>query len=97
MIGAEDWAVFFDPADFATPANWETQAAESATLDGIFSEAAEVAAGVSASLPTFTAPETAIPTTAAQGDELEVQGETFLVSDIEPDGAGLVRVILERT
>lgn len=93
----DDWDVFFDPSDFADSATWETQEGESATLDGIFQATAEVVLdGVSAVLPTFTTAEDLIPSTAAQGDDMEVRDVNYLVSDIQPDGSGLARVILER-
>jgi len=93
----DDWDVFFDPADFGHSATWETQEGESATIDGIFQATAEVVLdGVSAVVPTFTTAESLIPSTASQGDDVEVLDVNYLVSDIQPDGSGLARVILER-
>ena len=93
----DDWDVFFDPADFGDTAFWETQEAESASIDGIFQATAEVVLdGISAVLPTFTTSEDLTPSTAAQGDDVEVRDTNYRVSDIQPDGSGLARVILER-
>lgn len=93
-----DWDVFMDTGDFADSASWETQEGEFADLEGIFQETAEAALdGVSAVLPVLTVAESAIPATAAQGDDLEVRGRNYRVSDIQPDGSGMARVILERT
>lgn len=96
-----DWDVFFDPDAFGDTATWDTQEGETENLDGIFEAAREVAlsgdsVGVNATLPVLTVAETAIPSTAAQGDDLEVRGVNYLVSEIQPDGSGLARVILER-
>jgi hypothetical protein len=93
----DDWDVFFDPDDFGDTAFWETQEVESASIDGIFQATAEVVLdGVSAVLPTFTTSEDLIPSTVAQGDDVEVRDTNYRVSDIQLDGSGLARVILER-
>ena len=94
---ADDWSVFMDPADFGESAAWETQEGEFVTLDGIFTAAAEVVLdGVSAVMPVLTVAETQVPETAAQGDDLEVRDVNYRVADLQPDGSGLTRVILER-
>lgn len=97
----DDWDVFFDPADFADSAAWETQEGEFVDLDGIFEAGREVAlsgdaVGISAVLPVLTVAAESIPATAAQGDDLEIRGVNYRVTDIQPDGSGLARVILER-
>lgn len=98
----EDWDVFFDPTDFASAATWDTQGGELVDLNGIFEEAREAAlsgdaVGVSAVYSVLTVATAAVPTSAAQGDDLEISGVNFLVADLQPDGSGLTRVILERT
>ena len=100
MIGG-DWDVFLDPADFATPGTWDTQGGEIVDVEGIFEAAREVALsgngpGVSAILPVLTMADAAIPATAAQGDDMEIQSVNYRVADIQQDGSGLTRVILER-
>jgi hypothetical protein len=100
MIGG-DWGVFLDPTDFGTAAIWDTQGGEIVDVEGIFETAREVAlsgnsSGVSAILPVLTMASEAIPATAAQGDDMEIQSVNYRVADIQPDGSGLTRVILER-
>lgn len=97
----DDWDVFFDPADFGVTARWVTQLGDMVDIDGIFEAGREVAlsgnsGGVSAILPVFTVAESLIPTTAAQADDLEVNSSNYLVADIQPDGSGMARIILER-
>lgn len=101
MIGKDDWDVFMDPEDFGVQAYWQTQDGEFADLTGIFEAAREVVlpgegGGVSALLPVLTVPECAVPETAAQDDDVEINGRNFRVADIQPDGSGQSRVILER-
>lgn len=101
MIGGDDWGVFFDPDDFADSAVWDTQAGEFVELDGIFEAAREVvlsgdSVGVSAVMPVLTVASDSVPETAAQGDDLEIRDQNFRVADLQPDGSGLTRVILER-
>jgi hypothetical protein len=97
----EDWDVFFDPADFADAATWDTQGGELVDLNGIFEEAREVAlagdaVGVSAIYSVLTVASVEVPATAAQGDDLEIANVNYRVADLQPDGSGLTRVILER-
>ena len=95
----DDWGVFF--SDFSDLAHWQTQEGEFADLDGIFNPAHQISlsgdtVGVSSIAPVLTVAESQIPATAAQGDDLEIRSVNYRVSDIQPDGAGLARVILER-
>jgi len=98
----DDWDVFFDPADFADAAAWQTQEGEFADIHGVFEAAREVAlsgdsVGVSAVLPVLIVASEQVPDTAAQGDDLEIRDVNYRVADLQPDGSGLTRVILERT
>jgi hypothetical protein len=93
---------FFDPADFADTAIWDVLAGSTVSIDGIFETGREVAlsgnsSGISAVLPVLTVSAQAIPDGGVQGDDLEIQGVNYRVADIQPDGSGLTRVILERT
>ncbi len=97
----DDWDVFFDPADFGVTARWETQEGEMVDVDGIFEASREVAlsgntGGVSAILPVFSVALSAVPPSASQGDDLELDSVNYLVADIQPDGSGMARIILER-
>lgn len=97
-----DWDVFLSPADFGETVFWETQDGEFAELDGIFENAREVVlpgegGGVSAMMPVLVVAESAVPESAAQDDDLEIRGRNYRVADIQPDGSGLSRIVLERT
>jgi hypothetical protein len=97
----DDWGTFMDPADFAHAFAWESTA-EFVEGYGLFNAAHEVAlsgefGGVSTRQPVLTVAESHMPTDAAQGDEVECKGRNWRVADIQPDGSGLARVILERS
>lgn len=101
-IGGDDWDVFMSPDDFGEPVFWETQGGEFAELSGIFTSAREVVlpgegGGISAMLPVLVVAECAVPETASQDDDLEIRGRNYRVADIQPDGSGLSRIVLERT
>lgn len=101
MNAGEDWGVFFSPDDFGHRAYWQTLEGEFAEVDGILEAAREVVlpgdgGGVSARMPVLTLPESSIPETASQGDDMEIKGRNYRVADIQPDGSGLARIILER-
>lgn len=100
-LGLDDWDVFLSPDDFGDRAFWETQEGEFAEVDGLFSKAREVVlpgegGGVSALMPVLTIAESTVPETASQGDDVEINGRNYLVADIQPDGAGLALIVLER-
>lgn len=97
----QDWDVFFDPADFADTATWDTPGGGIVEVVGIFEAGREVAlsgnaVGISAILPVLTVAAEAIPSGASQGDDLEIRFKNYRVTDIQPDGSGLTRVILEK-
>lgn len=101
MIGG-DWDVFLDPDDFAVSAAWETQEGESADVEGIFQDAHEVAlagdtVGASTVMPVLTVATAQVPATASEGDDLEIGGVNYRVADLQPDGSGLTRIILEKS
>ena len=101
MIGTDDWGIFMSPDEFGDRAFWETLEGEFAEVGGIFEKAREVVlpgdgGGVSALMPVLLLPETAIPGTASQGDDVEIKGRNYRVADIQPDGSGLAFIILEK-
>lgn len=100
-IGSDDWDVFMDPEEFGDSAFWDTQGGEFVELVGFFEASREVVlpgdgGGVSALLPVLTVAETSVPETASQDDDVEINGRNYRVADIQPDGSGLSRIILER-
>lgn len=102
MIGDDDWDTFFDPDDFGHEATWQTDSETVEEIGGVFqAENTDVlagkSAGVSATASTFTMAEDQIPDTWAQEDDFEITGKgNFLVVDVQPDGSGMARIILER-
>lgn len=97
MIGEDDFATFFDTAAFARGATFLPSEGGTYAVAGIFTEAHALAVGVSASAPVFTVAETVSPRLPRQGDGLTIDGKgDFTIADLQPDGSGLVRLILER-
>lgn len=99
---AADFDVFFDPEVFGE-AGIYAQGPASIPLTGIFANAHAAAAplgdwrGVSTSAPSFTCRAAALPEAAAAGDTLTLGAILWTVRDIERDGTGLARLIIERT
>lgn len=107
MAGIEgdgDFDVFFDPADFGSTGTYAGGSPPATVaLAGIFANAHAVAAplgdwqGVSTSAPLFTCRASVLPAGARDGDTLTLGGTVWTVRDVQPDGTGLARLILERT
>ena len=101
--GPDDFDVFFDPDDFGETFGYALAAGGGEDVTGIFTSAHTVAAagewsGVSTVAPVLTLAESGLPAGAGQGDTVTRQTDAALyrVADIQPDGSGLVRLILER-
>ena len=97
MIGDDDFGVFFNPDDFATSADWA-----GVTVNGILTAPAVdllvgEGAGVVSAPPVFVIAAADQPSGAAQGDAVTINGGAYRVAKLEPDAAGLVRVLLERS
>ncbi|MEM9784346.1 MAG: hypothetical protein AAF899_17955 [Pseudomonadota bacterium] len=98
---AADLAAFFDPDDFGETLTWDPDGT-AAGLATIWIEAhAEIAAGgaghVSGSRPIASLPITSLPAGGVRGDIIrrEATGLRFRIIDIQPDGTGLARIVLE--
>ena len=94
----EDWDIFFEPDEFGDSGTWESYPA----FNGLFESAREVVlqgeqAGVSALMPVWTIPLEKVPVDGSQGDTITLNGTSYSVADIQPDGTGLARIILEGT
>ena len=96
---AADLAAFFDTAEFAVTATWQT-AGGSADLPVIFdaehlalASLAEVA--LSTASPQLLCRAADLPAGAAAGDTVTVAGASYVARDIRPDGTGVVTVLLE--
>lgn len=99
-----DWSVFFDPGDWGRSATYVGGApVVTRALPGILRAAHEEAApadgwpGVSTVAPVYSCRAADLPPGAGAGDGFTLDGATYEVRDIQPDGTGLARLILERT
>lgn len=93
-----DRALLFDPAAFGESGVWHAPGGDAA-LAGIFTDPhARLLSepGVSGLAPAFTlAAETV--SGIARGQTITLRAILWVVADIHPDGAGLLRLILERS
>lgn len=94
---ASDRASFFDTDDFGVAALWNG----TTTVNGIFDSKfipvnvdTDVAVAVESAQPMFRT-RTADVSTVAQGDTLVISGTTYDVVGIQPDGTGMIDLILE--
>jgi len=97
---AADLGGFFDIEEFAETAVW-TSAGGPKSLPVIFDAehlalAADAAVAISTADPQLMCRAADMPADAAQGDMVTVRGRDYLVSDIRPDGTGVVTALLER-
>ena len=100
-----DWQVFFDtgPGGAAEVVTYHPAAAADVELPALFTAAHALVAGggggvgVSTATPILTIPDAqqwgVVP---AVGDEVTRRAVLYRVADIQPDGSGLIRLILER-
>ncbi len=99
---AADLALFFDPDVFGEVVGYVLAAGGGFDVAGIYTDAHTTAAGgefpgVSTITPVLTLAAASLPAGAGQGDQVSrADGSLFRVADIQPDGSGLVRLILER-
>lgn len=99
MAFTEDLSVFFDTDDFAVSAAFTPRSGGAATnIKGIFDkeyvavgDGAEVA--VAATQPMFQTASAGL--TAARGGTLVVDGVTYTIVEVKPDGTGTTILILE--
>lgn len=103
MIGNDDWSLFMDPSVFGDPVIYRPDGAPVFETAGIFTmAAAEVARGgfgpgVSGAAPVLTLPPAdQLPVDPAPGDVVSLRAADWRVADVQTDGAGMVRLILER-
>lgn len=100
--GAAEWAVFMDAGEFGEPVTWTAAGGAVFELSGIFTAAhseisRHVGAGVSGTIPVLTLPPVSVlPVVPMAGDFAQVRGRLWRVADIQQDGSGLTRAILER-
>ena len=91
-------AIFFDSDDFASSATFtDVSAGTSSTVKGIFDkESVEQAvgeAGLIEEVPVFTC-KTSDVSYATFNDTLAIDGTTYYIKEILPDGTGVTRITL---
>lgn len=91
MPFAEDLAPFFETAEFATAATLD-----GASVAGIFDNAYIDSLGLASRAPMFTLP-TASASTATQASVLILDGTSYRVTSVQPDGTGVTMLTLERS
>ena len=100
LEGPGEWAVFMDPDTFGQPVIYTGAGRPPVSIHGIFTAAhAEVARGagsVATTVPVLTLGEATLQFTPRAGDTVTVSGQPYRVADPQPDGSGLIRLILER-
>jgi len=88
MAMIETLSAFFDTADFAVAATYNT-----ATVNGIFSHEYVDIEGVEGERPTFTCVESDV-SGIAHGDALTVNATVYTIAGVQPDGTGIVLLVL---
>lgn len=107
--GAAEWAVFTDPEVFGEPVAYAGTGQAPVSIPAIFTAANATAAdgiggGVATTEPVLTFGADQLPFAPAQGDLVTLTrahpgfpaGSVFRVAHPQPDGSGLIRLILER-
>ena len=94
MPFTEDLAAFFDPAEFASAATYTPAGGSAATVNGIFDNGFADPLGIEGGAPRFTCVAADVAG-VAHGDALAVDGTTYRVVGVEPDGTGLVALKLQ--
>jgi len=97
MPMTEDLAGFFDVNDFATVGQW-VNGTSTASVVGLFdspyARAALSIPGFESARTTFIGVEADFPG-VAHGQTLAVLGTSYTIRGVEPDGSGVVRLILQ--
>ncbi len=94
-----DRAVFVDPAAFAVAAVHHSASAGAVTINGLFDHGYAVTAeafevGVQNRESSFTC--RASDLVAADGDFLDIADVRYVIREIQPDGEGMTRLVLEK-
>lgn len=103
--GADEWAVYLDPQVFGETVTYHAAGHSAVQIAAIFTAAHALAGqGVSTTAPVLVIGEAALATPPQAGDLVTLQrkhgeyaaGTQLRVADPQPDGSGLIRLILER-
>lgn len=89
MAFSEDLTLFFDTDDFGSEATWNAT-----TVDGIFGHAYVEIEGLASERPLFLCVESDV-SSIDYGDAFVTNSTNYTVADIQPDGTGLVLLVLQ--
>ncbi|QDF14257.1 head-to-tail joining protein [Dinoroseobacter phage vB_DshS-R4C] len=95
-----DWSIFTDPDVFGEPVTWTTPPLPD-PVPAIFTDASEdrpatLGPGVLTIAPTLTLGAAQLPFSPARNHRCTVRGITYRVAEVQPDGSGGLRLLLER-
>ena len=99
---ATDRAVFVNADEFGLTASYTPTGGSASDIDGIFDNgylATSVggeSVGIQNAVAAFTCRSADLPGGAADGDAIEISGTAYIVRQIEPDGQGMSRLVLEK-
>jgi hypothetical protein len=97
MPMTEDLASFFDVNEFASVGQWIVGTSTSEVIglfDSPYARAALSVPGFESARTTFTGVEADFPG-VAHGQALSILGTSYTIRGIEPDGSGVVRLVLQ--
>ena len=96
---AEDLTPFFDPAGLGVAASFIPAGGSAKTVNGVFEdEYVDIdsgGVGIDGSGPKFICAAADVPG-VKQGDALIVNAVSYTVADVQPDGSGIVELILRK-
>lgn len=92
MAFAEDYTPFFATADFGVTATFDGSTSVNGIFDDEYVEAFAGDEGISSSLPRFTCPTASVPDPV--GKTLLVNSTSYTVVEAQPDGTGVVTLVL---
>jgi len=96
---AEDLTPFFDPAGLGVAASYTPAGGAAKTINGVFEdEYVEINSGdvgVEGSGPKFICAAADV-SGVKQGDALVINSVSYTVSEVQPDGAGVVELVLRK-
>lgn len=91
MAFTETFATFFSTSDFGVAALWKGATSVNGIFDAAYADPLGVAEG---SKPAFTC-EAAAVTGVKHGDTMIINATTYKVRGVQPDGTGVVVIVLE--
>jgi len=94
MAFVEDLDAFFQEADFAVGAIYTPTAGGPRTVVGIFDGEYHEVLDMEGSAPAFTCKASDVPS-VAHGDAIVVNGDSYKIVNVRPDGTGVVTLRLQ--